>query len=136
MAIVVGAALSIGYIISENRDGEQAISVEPEAEQLVGVYTDRSSTSETEDVDSGSQRPPPSAQYIPPNPDVGVMIRSEPAYAQVLIDGEVAGYTPIRKYLEPGKHRVKIQKLGYQPIGGMIKVDDDADNTFDYILNK
>ncbi len=39
---------------------------------------------------------------------------SDPPDAEVEIDGEPSGHTPVRREVLPGKHSVKVTRSGYQ----------------------
>lgn len=49
--------------------------------------------------------------------DVLATIESEPSGAEVFIDGEKAGVTPLSAFIKEGKRKIRIEKNGYDEIG-------------------
>jgi len=55
---------------------------------------------------------------------------SDPAGAQVFLDGSPAGTTPLEAELAPGQHTIKLQKAGFRIIEESIQVSSDSDRRF------
>jgi hypothetical protein len=58
---------------------------------------------------SGNQEPSP-----PPPPTTGVEFRSSPESAEVFIDGEFRGSTPVRLHLAAGTHKIELRLPGFE----------------------
>ncbi|NLD99577.1 MAG: PEGA domain-containing protein [Fibrobacter sp.] len=64
-----------------------------------------------------------------------LLIKSEPAGAEVLIDGQNQGVTPIlQKQLKPGNYPIKIQLTDYEPIEKEIELKSGASDTLNFVL--
>lgn len=68
--------------------------------------------------------------------EMDVEISSEPSSADVKIDGNYAGKTPLNLKLKPGTYKVEISKPGYVKKAGDIKVGLDSDNRFSFSLSE
>jgi diacylglycerol kinase family enzyme len=66
--------------------------------------------------------------------DVG--IESNPDFADVKIDGNYAGKTPLNLKLKPGKYKVEISKPGYVKMEEFIEVEREGDNRFSFSLSE
>jgi DNA-binding beta-propeller fold protein YncE len=63
-----------------------------------------------------------------------VLIITTPEGASIFIDGEDKGLTPFQGFLKTGKHKVKIEKEGFEPIEREIVVEKGKKNIFDFTL--
>jgi len=61
-----------------------------------------------------------------------VLIITTPEGASIFIDGEDKGLTPFQGFLKTGKHKVKIEKEGFEPIEREIVVEKGKKNIFDF----
>ena len=65
------------------------------------------------------QGPPPP----PPSPGTGTLdVRSDPTGAQVYLDGDYLGRTPLVASVRAGRHRVEVRKAGYAPYRANVRV--------------
>jgi hypothetical protein len=60
------------------------------------------------------------------------LIITTPEGASIFIDGEDKGLTPFQGFLKTGKHKVKIEKEGFEPIEREIVVEKGKKNIFDF----
>ncbi len=63
-----------------------------------------------------------------------VEIETEPEGAEVYVEGELMGTTPVFDHLSFGRHEVTIKKEGYDEDRRVIEVGDHEDNTFHFDL--
>ena len=66
----------------------------------------------------GEGPPPP-----PPAPQNATLdVRSDPSGAQVYLDGDYLGRTPLIVSVSPGRHQVEVRKAGYAPYRASVRV--------------
>lgn len=90
---------------------------------------------------SASLRPRPARQIIlagsggegPTEPGT-LVVQANVDGAAVLVDDTQAGPAPVRVVLQEGRHRVEIQKAGYQPLRKDIHVTGDTEVTYRAVL--
>ncbi|MGB1700106.1 MAG: PEGA domain-containing protein, partial [Nannocystaceae bacterium] len=61
-------------------------------------------------------------------------VRTEPAGAVVRVDGEIVGTTPLERTLPSGKHRVRVESMGYISLEKEIVFVEGATETVDLTL--
>ena len=63
---------------------------------------------------AGALLPPTalSAADLAALPDVALTVSSDPAGAEIVIDGESAGVSPVSTLIRPGTHQVSVKKKG------------------------
>lgn len=64
------------------------------------------------------------------------VVRSAPAGARVEIDGRDEGVTPVTVRLVPGRHALRLERLGYRPWVGPLRVDGAASPEFQVVLTE
>jgi len=60
-----------------------------------------------------------------------VSISSQPVGAEVLVDGRVAGHTPLLTDILQGRHEIRLTRPGFKPVTVMQSVDAGSDITLD-----
>ncbi len=68
--------------------------------------------------------------------EMDVEISSEPASADVRIDGNYVGKTPLDLKLKPGTYKVEVSKPGYVKMEKFIEVGKEGDNRFSFNLSE
>ncbi len=67
-------------------------------------------------VGEGAPPPPPAPQ------NTTLDVRSDPSNAQVYLDGDYLGRTPLIVSVSPGRHQVEVRKAGYTPYRASVRV--------------
>ena len=67
-------------------------------------------------VGEGAPPPPPAPQ------NATLDVRSDPSNAQVYLDGDYLGRTPLIVSVSPGRHQVEVRKAGYTPYRASVRV--------------
>jgi len=57
-------------------------------------------------------------------------IKTEPAQAQIFLEGSSLGLSPLEKLVGPGVHHLRIEKDGFKTVEEAINVDSDFDQVF------
>ena len=72
-----------------------------------------------------------------PAPSTGsVTVRSTPFLSEVFVDGDSMGYTPAKIALGPGKHKVRVEKSGYESWTKEMTITVGSELTLDATLAK
>jgi serine/threonine-protein kinase len=64
-----------------------------------------------------------SAPIVAPRTTASLTLRTEPVAAQVELDGEKLGLSPLTRELQPGKHHVKLTAAGYAPVDSHVELE-------------
>jgi hypothetical protein len=67
---------------------------------------------------------------------VELNVASDPAGAEVLIDGEVVGQTPLAVELEPGAHEISVHKDGFEHATKSVELAESEKRAVDFSLTK
>lgn len=65
---------------------------------------------------------------------VSLTVRTQPGAADVYVDGEATGKTPVGTSVPAGSHELRIERRGYRPISTRFEATGGSDSTFDYAL--
>ena len=60
-----------------------------------------------------------------PTPLMGILVVSSTPMADLFIDGKAVSETPIQTSLAVGKHTLRIEKKGYQPLSKTVTIEED-----------
>jgi hypothetical protein len=71
-----------------------------------------------------------------PDPDVTILIETQPAGAEIDVDGKFLGTTPSRIALKPGPHMVRLSLTGYTLWAREVYLTKGSDPTFKVSLSK
>ena len=63
-------------------------------------------------------------------------VRSSPSDAQVYVDGEFVGYTPVSYGTRPGRHEVRVERQGYDTFSQSVNLRPGSTTTVDARLNQ
>ncbi len=66
----------------------------------------------------------------------GLIVDSSPPQADVLINGQPRGVTPMTLQLTPGRYALTVQKMGYQVYSGTVQVGADKLERVDVTLTR
>lgn len=73
---------------------------------------------------------------IPPPAKTAVTVTSEPAGAEITIDGQFDSSTPSKILLTPGEHIVRVTRPGFKPWERKVNVEEGAEKTVNALLEK
>ncbi|HEV2765424.1 MAG TPA: PEGA domain-containing protein, partial [Pyrinomonadaceae bacterium] len=79
---------------------------------------------------------PPTASSPPPPAKTAVTVTSEPAGAEITVDGQFDGSTPSKILLAPGEHTVRVTRPGFKPWERKITVEVGAEKTLNALLDR
>lgn len=68
--------------------------------------------------------------------NITVQITSEPAGAELFVDGEFVGSTPSKVQMTPGEHKIKVVRPGYNQWERTIKIQPNEEKTINALLEQ
>ena len=118
LLLLAGAGGLIAYLSSQKNVPTTIVG---STDSKPGVQPGGAGSSALSTSSSGIEAP-----KLPPTPKLGALkIDSTPAGAQVLVDGEARGVTPVNLQMPPGAHEVRLVLADYGDWEAQVKVQED-----------